>query len=259
MAQDTCTKCGGSGWVVERRGELSGATRCGDCQAATAAERTAALLAKANIPPNYRKVDFDNFRIPNDNPIARTLLSQAMVIIRSYAREYPVSSKPGILLVGPTGVGKTHLAIAALKAIIARGIQGTFFNYQSLLDKIIASYNPAAGAGRRNAYESAMESDVLLLDDIGANRAIDWVEDAVNSIITYRCNHIKPLIATTNLYDPEFGPAVHKIDAAGFAGKQATLAERIGERSRSRLFEMCRVVKMPQVEDYRPHVVDRWG
>jgi DNA replication protein DnaC len=75
---------------------------------------------------------------------------------------------------------------------------------------------------------------------------MDWVEDTVTSIITYRCNNRKTLIATTNLPDEEV------VDSM-LEGKRykVSLAERIGARARSRLFEMCKVVRMPVVEDYR--------
>ena len=45
----------------------------------------------------------------------------------------------------------------------------------------------------------ALDSEVLLLDDLGAHRVTDWVQDTVTSIVTHRCNNQKPLIATTNL------------------------------------------------------------
>ena len=96
-----------------------------------------------------------------------------------------------------------------------------------------------------------MEADILLLDDLGAHRVTDWVEDTVTSIITHRCNNRKPLIATTNLIDGDAGYSTHEKTGAGKIDYRTTLTERIGPRARSRLFEMCRVVKMPLVEDFR--------
>ena len=101
----------------------------------------------------------------------------------------------------------------------------------------------------------ALDTEVLLLDDLGAHRVTEWVEDTVTSIITYRCNNRKPLIATTNLFDPDAGSgSVFADRPAGQAGKteyRIRLDERIGARARSRLFEMCKVVRMPLVEDFR--------
>jgi DNA replication protein DnaC len=91
-----------------------------------------------------------------------------------------------------------------------------------------------------------------MLDDLGAHRVTEWVEDIVTSIITYRCNHKKPLIATTNVPDPEItGKIVDYTGAGGVAVYKKTLAEAIGTRARSRLFEMCKVIRMPATEDYR--------
>ena len=93
---------------------------------------------------------------------------------------------------------------------------------------------------------------MLLLDDLGAHRVTDWVEDTVTSIITYRCNNKKPLIATTNLPDPDAGSVmIDRNTALGKPDYKTSLADRIGSRARSRLFEMCKVVRMPLVEDYR--------
>jgi DNA replication protein DnaC len=91
-----------------------------------------------------------------------------------------------------------------------------------------------------------------VLDDLGAHRVTEWVEDTVTTIITYRCNHRKPLIATTNL--PDADVTGNKVEYTGRGGTEVykkTLPEMIGLRARSRLFEMCRFVKMPTVADYR--------
>ena len=172
--------------------------------------------------------------------------------VRAFVREFPTADRPGLLLVGGTGTGKTHLAAAALKALIDKGHEGVFFDYQNLLDRIRSGYDPASGAADREAYRSALDSEVLLLDDLGSHRVTEWVEDVVTSIITYRCNNRKPLIATTNLPDHDVtGDAVDYKGAGGVAVYKKSLSEVIGVRARSRLFEMCRVVRMPAVEDYR--------
>ena len=98
----------------------------------------------------------------------------------------------------------------------------------------------------------ALEAEILLLDDLGAQRVTDWALDTVTSIITHRCNHRKALIATTNMPDPEAGSKITKHNPGlNQPEYRETLSDRVGPRARSRLFEMCRVVKMPLVEDYR--------
>ena len=143
--------------------------------------------------------------------------------------------------------------MAALRALIARGFEGVFFDYQNLLDRIRSGYDKTSESIDREAYRSALEADILLLDDLGAHRVTDWVEDTVTSLITYRCNNRKTFIATTNLPDPDAGSSIVEKSAGTPGGwsQRVTLAERIGMRARSRLFEMCKVIRMPAVEDYR--------
>jgi DNA replication protein DnaC len=249
MAEKVCERCGGTGWKIEEREGLSGAERC-EC---VFVGRTQRIEDASGIPPLYSNASLDNFLLPKDNPTASRGLAQVMTTISSFARNFPAEGRPGLLLTGEPGSGKTHLAVAALRLLIARGFEGLFFDYQNLLDRIRSGYDPAAGSSDREAYRVALDAEVLLLDDLGAHRVTDWVEDTVTSIITHRCNHRKPLIATTNLPDPEAGDSLTGRSSA-IAGKveyRTSLAERVGERARSRLFEMCKVVRMPLVEDYR--------
>lgn len=240
-----CPHCGGTGWRITERDGVSAASKC---SCATEA-RTGRVLAGARIPPNYAAASFENFALPPDNPIARQALATTLLNVRAFSREYPLTDKPGLMFIGDPGTGKTHLAVAVLKILIEKGYEGIFFDYLNLLDRIRSSYNETSGAADREAYRQVLDADVLLLDDLGAHRINEWVEDTVTSIITWRCNHRKTTIVTTNCYDADAA----SIGSGGMAktDHRITLGERIGMRARSRLFEMCRVVKMPQIEDYR--------
>jgi DNA replication protein DnaC len=246
--QSICPKCNGTGFIIVEGANVSGAKPC-DCRFTGRAVR---MEERSQIPPLYRNTSFENFSVPGpDNPIARRDLTNILLAVKNYVRDFPNESRPGLLLIGEPGTGKTHLAVAALRKILEKGFECLFCDYQTLLNNIKSGYDAASDTSNREAYRNALDAEVLLLDDLGAHRVTKWVEDTVTSIITHRCNHRKALIATSNLPDADAGSAVLQKSAMGAVEYRETLADRVGARARSRLFEMCTVVRMPLVEDYR--------
>jgi DNA replication protein DnaC len=237
---EVCSICGGSGWKIIERDGLSAAEKC-EC---TSVGREQRNEERANIPLQYQAASLDKFEASG----ARESLKRALNDVRTYVRKYPLDlDKPGLLFVGQPGTGKTHLAVAALRGLIRAGHEGVFFDYQTLLNHIRSGYDQASGTMDREAYRTALDAEILVLDDLGAHRVTDWVEDTVTSIITHRCNNRKATIVTTNLekertYNSPTDQSLYS---------KYSLAERIGSRAYSRLFEMCKVIEMPAVEDYR--------
>src|SRR6202023_1941485 len=147
-----------------------------DC---TKADQTQRALALARVPERYRHCDFDNFETDNDidNVAPDQLaafnrsLTQAKLIVQRFAEEFsPVRehAEPGLLLMGSCGVGKTHLAVAALKQIALRGHSGLFYDYRELLKEIHDSYNAVSQSTKMGVLDRVLKVEIFVLDDAGS-------------------------------------------------------------------------------------------
>jgi DNA replication protein DnaC len=236
VAAEVCSVCGGTGWKFS--GQDRRVVRC-DCRLKNRAE---ALLAAARIPKRYEHCELSNYEF--DGP-HRNLASARMAACK-FVEEYPLDNT-GLLLIGSIGVGKTHLAVGIIKElIVSKGIACLFYDYRELLKQIQNSYNDSVKVTELDVLRPIFESEVLVLDELGAVKPTEWVWDTVSLILNTRYNDNRTTIITTNYPDD---PARDTATASEFsraqrAARAETLGDRIGERMRSRLHEMCRIVKM---------------
>jgi DNA replication protein DnaC len=149
-------------------------------------------------------------------------------------------------------VGKTHLGVGILQALVAeRGATGLFYDYRDLLKQVQNSYNQSVAATELEVLRPVFEAEVLVLDELGASKPTDWVWDTVAHILNTRYNDRRTTIITTNY--PNAAPLGAEPASPRAAMREETLGDRIGERMRSRLQEMCVVVEM-HGEDFRQKV-----
>jgi DNA replication protein DnaC len=236
-----CEFCSGTGWEpVEGKGVRECRCRRG--------ERLGQLLASACIPRRYENCSFDNYHPQGNNFTADEVFrsqSHALNDAQKLAREYPIL-EVGLLFLGPCGVGKTHLAVATIKALINKGIPCLFYDFRDLLKEIQDSYNPVSNTTELKVLEPVYQAEVLVLDELGASKPSDWVRDTMTQIINTRYNDKKATIFTTNYLDETDHP------------NEETLTDRVGVRLRSRLYEMCKVVKI-KGDDYRLKISNNRG
>ena len=256
---EACPTCGGTGWTRLSRDGVEGVTRC-ECVKLSRGDR---LFRNAKIPDRYTHCDFENFAIPRspDRSIER-----AKIIAAKFVDEYPMSQPFGLLFMGPQGIGKTHLAVAIIKQLIKlKSVPCLFCTFHELLKQIQNSYNPVSKTSEISLLQPVVETEVLVLDELGAQNPSEWVQDEVAYVLNYRYNNQKVTIITTNyldeperkerkaefpdslMTDAEYEKLGKKERRVGIAD---SLSERIGPRMRSRLYEMCRRVEM-RGDDFR--------
>jgi DNA replication protein DnaC len=236
-----------------------------DC---TTGDRTERALQRARVPERYRHCDFENYETDNEilNASSHDLanwnrsLSQAKLFVQRFSQEYsPIAgmqSEHGILLMGPCGVGKTHLAVSALKTIVLRGHSGLFYDYRELLKAIQDSYNPENQATEMSVLEPVLKTEILVLDDVGSSKPSPWALETVGHVLNTRYNEKRVTILTTNFLDSD--AAANGNPAPRVAGMRSptvedSLTERVGKRIRSRLYEMCRTLEI-YAPDYRKEI-----
>ena len=232
------------------------AVRC-DC---AEGDRVAQVLSRARIPRRYEHCDFENFEtdVYESEPEGKAWdrsLALAKLVVESFSRDYPVGADSGLLLMGPSGVGKTHLAVAALKQLVLRGHDGLFYDYRELLKEIQASYNPESQTTELAVLEPVLTAELLLLDDLGASKPSAWALEIVGHILNTRYNDKRVTLLTTNYLDSVATASTARLPSGQpvAAFREDTLADRVGQRIRSRLYEMCRTVEIA-APDYRKEI-----
>ena len=219
----SCELCDDTGWKpVDEKG-IRRVVRCDCWREQVGGHR----LAAANIPKRYQHCTLENFSAYNPS------LERALEQARRVPRRFPSANNlreqgRGLLLGGLPGVGKTHLAVAVLKQVMnSSPARGLFYDTRDLLRVIRSTYDPSIRTTELEVLRPVMTADLLVLDDLGAEKTSEWVEETMNLIVNTRYNERRLTIFTSNYKDI---PDDTDPNALLF---------RIGHRMRSRLHEMC--------------------
>lgn len=239
LTTEVCPKCDGAGMVLAINAAGVRVARVCVCQQAL---RNGYRVAAARIPKRYQHCTLDSYETGFRG--ADPSMIQAQMMARRFVEAYPVETDGrGLLITGSIGVGKTHLAVGMLLALVEeKSAQALFYDYRELLKQIQHSYNPQVNSTELDVLKPVFEAEVLVLDELGAQKPTDWVWDTVALILNTRYNDKRTTIITTNY--PDQAPGGAGGTATQRATREETLGDRIGERMRSRLAEMCVRVEM---------------
>lgn len=228
-----CEICHGSRWKSVTVNGVERLTRC-DCWRGDLVER---LLKDARVPARYARCELATFE--HDMDTQREAFRRATRFVEAF----PAVDK-GLLLFGPHGVGKTHLAAGILKEVIrTKGARGFFFETRELLRLVRETFNRGNEETEMDVLAPVLEADLLVLDDLGAEKTSEWVQETLGLVVNTRYNAKRATIFTSNLVD-----SPDNTDPQGFI-------YQLGARTRSRLVEMCDWVEIQgaDVREVGPH------
>ena len=282
---DVCPDCHGRGWKVVADGGAGAAARC-DCHKR---DRGREYLQRAGIPQRYKRCRLSNFETTGARDVSEHLL-RAQKISERYVEIFfdPAENRfreSGLIYIGVPGTGKTHLAVAVLIELIERyNVRGRFIDFTALVHKIQSTFDPSSAESKHMVLDPIIRADVLVLDELGAQKPTEWVMDTLYLIINSRYLERLPTIFTTNYHldvslsrvpEVPLEAALPQIGGLGdahaareqrrrevrgklpapepgrFANPFSSLSERISPPLVSRLYEMAQPVRLPNLDHRR--------
>ncbi len=199
-AEPVCPRCGGFGFIRRavpiEHPDFGKALPC-DCMGDEPADKRLDRLQRYSSLGPLTRLTFANLiehgrsANPRDRDLFRNLVGDA----RAFA-EHP---EGWMLVHGPSGAGKTHVAAAIANRCIERGEPALFVVVPDLLDHLRAAYNPNAELSYDVLFEQVRNAPVLILDDLGTQNATQWAQEKLFQLLNHRYNSQLPTVVTTNL------------------------------------------------------------
>ena len=230
-----CSLCGDRGIVIKN--DLATQCKCVK-QKSLLNQFKFANISKQMIDFNFRSFDFNYYSSVLVDPLTnrytfRQLAELAYQAAQKFVQDILENKEnSGMMLSGPVGSGKTFLAACIANSLLENQREVLFTVVPDLLDEIKETFNKNSEHTELQLMNRLRDVHILILDDLGAHNYNLWTQNKIYSIINYRLNHKLPTIITTNLN-------LEEID------------ELLGERTTSRIVQMCKVYRITVEKDIR--------
>lgn len=268
---ELCQKCRGSHYLLTNhggyvQGELCSCFNCPECEGrghvyiedetgiSSLRECVCASLVRrlkkvgdAGIPGKFLATHFGTYHgIDGSQKLALT-------IAKDFVKDFGSLSQ-GLLFIGRSGLGKTHLAVSVIKALILeKGADCKFVDFFQLLSDI--RYGYSQDLSEQAIINPYVAAPILLIDELAKGRNTEWELTMLDQIISSRYNAADKITLFTTNYSDQIHNSkkggendTHKEFNSGNGRKtladEETLQDKVGERIYSRLVEMCRFIKL---------------
>lgn len=214
---DACEICGGRGWYTPEvpvgHPDFGKALTCRCQRQRFSMERLDRLLQYSNLG-NLARFTFETL---NPDGIAADADSRSMFAHACrIAAEYAENPDGWLVLAGPNGSGKTHLAAAIANQRIKAGQVVFFMHVPDLLDHLRSTYAPTSELTYSDLYTQVVDAPLLILDGIGAHSSTPWAEEKLQQVVNHRFNAELPTIVTTASDMADLDPYIRsRLESAG--------------------------------------------
>jgi DNA replication protein DnaC len=224
-------ECDGSTWILDEETNQSRPCRCRDQRVRQAASGGIGT----GIGRRFLEVSFDREPIVS---LDRAVLRQVRAFTRSI--EEKLDAGRGLWFDGPVGTGKTSLAILVAKAAEDAGRTYAVYPVPRLLAEIKRTFDRDASDSYMGFFRRLCTVDLLVLDDLGAEKQTEWVLEQLYSIVNERWQDRRSIVVTTNLPDPDPDSAGSALRASAHNLREAVSSGRLAGRD---LDELRRILE----------------
>lgn len=233
----TCPLCGGRGWyapdVPAGDPAFGRVVTCRCQEERLQGERYGRLLRYSNLG-YLTRFTFETLRPKglSEDPEDQELFRKAFDEAQRYARE----PEGWLVLLGPHGAGKTHLAAAIANRRLELGHPVFFSHVPDLLDHLRASFAPTSEVPYSELFEQVRDAPLLVLDDLAAHAVTPWAQEKLQQLVNHRYNARLPTVITTAAELAEVDPYIRsRIEAPGLSRivtvrrRTAVVTHRLGQ------------------------------
>lgn len=181
------------------------------------------------INKDLQRATFDNYKTNNKSQARSKKISERFVEV--FDQGQPIN----ILFTGTYGVGKSHLAKSITDGIIKKGHSAIFISVPKLLTKFRASYNKDSEYSEGDIIEILSDVDVLVLDDLGAERTSEWAWEKLFEIVDSRQG--MHTIYTSNYNTDDLETKLGTRNFSRVVNRDTTVVEVEGDNHRLGKFE----------------------
>lgn len=159
------------------------------------AENVMTSLIAAGITPRFAGATFDSYQAETEPQ------RKALAKCRIYAEQFPENFRAGrsLLLTGNVGCGKTHLASAIVRTVVADGAEALIIPAGDIVSIARASMVPGSGYTDRDVVVHLGGLNLLVIDEVGCQKGSEYELGLLHSIIDRRYQAVLPTVVISNL------------------------------------------------------------